>query len=54
LCFGGGKAGYYAVWWGQKSWNSVAILGRNCEPVVTRAALPGDPADAQSRYISRP
>ena len=45
------KAGYGAVWLGQKSWNGVAILGRNCEPVVTRAVLPGDPDDTQSRYI---
>ena len=45
------KAGYDAVWRGEKSWNGVAILGRNCEPVVTRTALPGDPADTQSRFI---
>ena len=45
------KAGYGAVWRGQKSWNGVAILARGCEPVVTRTALPGDPADTQSRYI---
>ena len=25
--------------------------GARCEPVVTRTALPGDPADTQSRYI---
>ena len=36
---------------GQKSWNGVAILGRDCEPVVTRTELPGDPKDTQSRYI---
>src|ERR1700730_18373242 len=45
------KAGYGAAWRGQKSWNGVAILGRDCEPVVTRTELPGDPADAQSRYL---
>jgi exodeoxyribonuclease-3 len=45
------KAGYGAVWRGQKSWNGVAILGHDCEPVVTRTALPGDPSDTQSRYI---
>jgi exodeoxyribonuclease III len=43
--------GYGVAWRGQKSWNGVAILGRNCEPIVTRTELPGDPADAQSRYI---
>jgi len=45
------KAGYGVAWRGQKSWNGVAILGRDCEPIVTRTQLPGDPADTQSRYI---
>ena len=45
------KAGYGAVWRGQKTWNGVAILGRGSEPVVTRTKLPGDPDDMQSRYI---
>lgn len=45
------KAGYDAVWRGEKSWNGVAILGRRCGPVLTRTGLPGDPADMQSRYI---
>jgi exodeoxyribonuclease III len=45
------KAGYGAVWRGQKSWNGIAILARGCEPVVTHTSLPGDPADTQSRYI---
>jgi exodeoxyribonuclease-3 len=45
------KAGYSAVWRGQKAWNGVAILSRRGEPIVTRRALPGDPADLQSRYI---
>lgn len=45
------KTGYGAVWRGEKSWNGVAILGRGCEPVLTRIALPGDPFDRQSRYI---
>jgi len=44
-------AGYGAVWRGQKSWNGVAILAREGEPVLTRTALPGAPADTQSRYI---
>ena len=44
-------AGYGAVWKGQKSWNGVAILARGADPLVTRDQLPGDPADAQSRYI---
>jgi exodeoxyribonuclease-3 len=45
------KAGYGAVWHGQKSWNGVAILARGCEPVETRRGLPGDPEDVHSRYI---
>src|SRR5262245_62840509 len=45
------KAGYSAVWRGEKSWNGVAILARGFEPVVTRTELPGDPNDEQSRYI---
>lgn len=45
------KAGYRAVFRGQKTWNGVAILSRGGEPVVTRLTLPGDPDDRQSRYI---
>ena len=45
------KAGYGAVWRGQKSWNGVAVLARDNEPVVTRTELPGDSDDTQSRYI---
>ena len=45
------KAGYGAVWRGQKSWNGVAILARDGDPIVTRTELPGDTGDAQARYI---
>lgn len=45
------KAGYGAVWHGQKSWNGVAILAKGTEPVVTRRGLPGDANDSHSRYI---
>lgn len=45
------KAGYGAVWRGQKSWNGVAILARGAEPVLTRDRLPGDPSDTEARYI---
>ena len=45
------KAGYGAVWRGQKSWNGVAILARGSEPIVTRSELPGDRDDKQARYI---
>jgi len=45
------RAGYDAVWRGQKTWNGVAILARGMTPVLTRSELPGDPKDTQSRYI---
>ena len=45
------RAGYASAWVGQKTWNGVAILARDAEPVVTRTSLPGDPEDTQSRYI---
>ncbi len=45
------EAGYGAAWVGQRTWNGVAILARDTSPVITRRALPGDPADTQARYI---
>ncbi len=45
------QAGYGALCKGQKSWNGVAILVRDADPVEIRRALPGDPADDQSRYL---
>ncbi|MET4215911.1 exodeoxyribonuclease-3 [Bradyrhizobium sp. LB7.2] len=45
------KAGYGAVWCGQKTWNGVAILARNAEPILIRDRLPGKPADLEARYI---
>src|SRR5690348_10861821 len=45
------KAGYGAVWRGQKSWNGVALLARGSEPVLTRSELPGDKSDTEARYI---
>lgn len=44
------KAGYQAIWHGQKSWNGVAILSKH-EIKETRRGLPGDPEDLHSRYI---
>jgi exodeoxyribonuclease-3 len=44
-------AGYGALWQGQTAWNGVAILARGTEPIATRLALPGDPADTQARYL---
>src|ERR1700748_1329142 len=45
------KAGYGAVWRGQKIWHGVATLARNAEPVLTRDRLPGDSDDHEARYI---
>jgi len=46
------KAGYGAIWHGQKSWNGVAILARGCEPIETMRGLPGnDGSDNHSRYL---
>jgi exodeoxyribonuclease III len=45
------KAGFGAVWCGQKTWNGVAILARRTEPVLIRNALPGDRNDHEARYI---
>jgi exodeoxyribonuclease-3 len=45
------KAGYEAIWHGQKSWNGVAILSRVGMPIEIRKGLPGDPNDDHSRYI---
>ena len=45
--------GYEAVWLGERSWNGVAILARNCVPVVTRTSLPGNPADHNSDHQNK-
>ena len=45
------EAGYGALWKGQKSWNGVAILAKDADPVEIRRELPGDPADDHSRYL---
>ena len=45
------KAGYRAVFRGQKTWNGVAILSRKSDPVLTRIELPGDDGDREARYI---
>ena len=45
-------AGYGVLWQGQKPrYNGVAILARAAEPIEIRRGLPGDPDDAQARYI---
>jgi exodeoxyribonuclease-3 len=45
------KAGYGAVWHGQKAWNGVAILHRGGAPVLTRRDLPDYDNGGESRYI---
>ena len=37
------KAGYRAVWRGQKTWNGVAILARKADPVLIRTSPAGRP-----------
>jgi exodeoxyribonuclease III len=44
-------AGYGVIWHGQKSWNGVAMLAKQSDPVEVRRVLPGDPEDLHSRYI---
>ncbi|MEO8663230.1 MAG: exodeoxyribonuclease III [Bryobacteraceae bacterium] len=43
--------GYHSVWQGERSWNGVAILARDHQPVLTQSSLPGNPEDSQARYI---
>ncbi|HTC90392.1 MAG TPA: exodeoxyribonuclease III [Bryobacteraceae bacterium] len=43
--------GYRSVWQGERSWNGVAILAREQEPILTRSSLPGNSEDGQARYI---
>ncbi len=44
-------AGYGSLAAGQRTWNGVALLARDAEPVAVRRRLPGDPADLQARYL---
>src|SRR5258707_14726432 len=43
--------GYGGVWLGERSWNGLAIFTRECNPVLTRSSLPGNPKESQARYI---
>ena len=45
------KAGYQAIWHGQKQWNGVAILSRGFEMTEVQRSLPGNVDDIQSRYL---
>ena len=44
-------AGYGSSCVGQRTWNGVALLARDAQPIEVRRALPGDPADRQARYL---
>lgn len=44
-------AGYGCLHLGQTSWNGVAILARDSEPLEVRRGLPGMQDDPQSRYL---
>jgi len=43
--------GYRSIWQSERSWNGVAILARDCDPIPTRLSLPGDEDDRQARYV---
>lgn len=45
------RAGYEALWHGQKSWNGVAILSKTGMPQEHTRTLPGDAEDVQSRFL---
>ncbi|MEP7295530.1 MAG: exodeoxyribonuclease III [Burkholderiales bacterium] len=45
------QAGYGALVVGQKTWNGVALLARDVEPILVRRSLPGDSTDRQARYV---
>ena len=45
------EAGYGALYRGARTYNGVAILARDADPVPTRLELPGDPEDVQPRYL---
>lgn len=44
-------AGYGSLHLGQASWNGVAVLARDSEPLMIHKGLPGEEADTQSRYL---
>jgi len=44
-------AGYGSVAVGQRTWNGVALLGREREPVAVRRTLPGNAQDREARYV---
>jgi exonuclease III len=45
------RLGYRCLVVGQKTWNGVALLCLDRNPIEIRRALPGDAADKQARYV---
>lgn len=45
------RAGYQAIWNGQKKWNGVAILSKGYVMTEVQSTLPGYADDIQSRYL---
>jgi exodeoxyribonuclease-3 len=45
------SVGYGSIWHGQASWNGVAILARDAQPLESRRGLPGGDDDSHSRYL---
>lgn len=45
------KAGYGALYHGQKGFNGVAVLARGQQPLERKRGLDGEPEDEQSRYL---
>ena len=45
------QLGYHALVVGQKTWNGVALLSLDHEPIAVRRTLPGNTADGQARYV---
>lgn len=45
------SAGYRSIAVGQRTWNGVALLARELEPLPVMKALPGDPLDKEARYV---
>src|SRR5213075_1511722 len=45
------KAGYEAIWHGQRSYHGVAILAKQMAPIELRRGLPDEPDDVHTRYL---
>ena len=45
------RAGYGAIWHGQRAHHGVAVLARGKAPLELRRRVPGDDADLETRYL---